>query len=68
MNTSQAKPGTIRASLRYPAFRRLLGGLAVSELGDWLYNLALIATTWLSSPWSTTGHSARGRGSPPPRG
>jgi Transmembrane secretion effector len=46
MNTSQARPGTIRASLRYPAFRWLLGGLAVSQLGDWLYNLALIALVY----------------------
>ena len=46
MTTSQAKPGTIRASLRYPAFRWLLGGLAVSQLGDWLYNLALIALVY----------------------
>src|SRR5882757_2863738 len=46
MNIQQAKPGTIRASLRYPAFRRLLGGLAVSQLGDWLYNLALVALVY----------------------
>ena len=46
MNIQQAKPGTIRASLRYPAFRWLLGGLAVSQLGDWLYNLALIALVY----------------------
>ena len=46
MNPSQARPGTIRASLRYPAFRWLLGGLAVSQLGDWLYNLALIALVY----------------------
>ena len=46
MNIQQAKPGTIRAALRYPAFRWLLGGLAVSQLGDWLYNLALIALVY----------------------
>ena len=46
MNFQQAKPGTIRASLRYPSFRWLLGGLAVSQLGDWLYNLALIALVY----------------------
>jgi len=34
-------PGTIRAALRYPAFRWLLSALAVSKVGDWLYNLAL---------------------------
>ena len=46
MNIRQAPAGTIRASLRYPAFRRLLGGLAVSQLGDWLYNLALVALVY----------------------
>ena len=46
MNIQHAKPGTIRAALRYPAFRWLLGGLAVSQLGDWLYNLALIALVY----------------------
>lgn len=46
MNIQQAKPGTIRASLRYPAFRWLVGGLAASQLGDWLYNLALVALVY----------------------
>jgi len=40
---------------RYPRFGRLLGALAASQLGDWLYNLALLAyvqerthsTAWL---------------------
>jgi MFS family permease len=40
-----------------PAFRRLLTGLAVSSLGDWLYNVALLAfvfertgsPTWLAA-------------------
>jgi MFS family permease len=41
MNTG--KHGTMRAALRYPAFRALMAGLAVSQAGDWLYNLALIA-------------------------
>lgn len=48
-------PGTIGAALRHKPFRRLLTALAVSEAGDWLYNLALIAlvfgrthsATWL---------------------
>jgi MFS family permease len=43
MNMQNAPAGTIRGSLRYPSFRRLLAGLAVSQVGDWLYNLALIA-------------------------
>jgi MFS family permease len=42
-------------ALRIPRFRRLLAALAVSQAGDWLYNLALLAyvdgrthsTTWL---------------------
>lgn len=42
MNSKEKAAGTIRASLRYPAFRLLLTGLAVSQLGDWLYNLALV--------------------------
>jgi MFS family permease len=46
MNMQSATGGTIRAALRYPAFRRLLGGLAVSQVGDWLYNLALIALVY----------------------
>jgi MFS family permease len=46
MNTQNAAAGTIRASLRYPAFRCLLGALAVSQIGDWLYNLALIALVY----------------------
>jgi MFS family permease len=41
---------------RYPRFRRLLASLAVSQAGDWLYNLALLAfvnerthsSTWLA--------------------
>ena len=32
--------------LRYPAFRKLLAGLAVSQVGDWLYNLALVALVY----------------------
>ena len=39
MNT---KEGTIRAALGYPAFRSLIAGLAVSQVGDWMYNLALV--------------------------
>jgi predicted MFS family arabinose efflux permease len=46
MTMQIAGSGTIRASLRYPAFRRLLAGLAVSQVGDWLYNLALIALVY----------------------
>ena len=42
MNKQNAAAGTIRAALRYPGFRMLLSGLAVSQAGDWLYNLALV--------------------------
>ena len=38
-----AAPGTIRAALRHRDFGRLLLGLAVSQAGDWLYNVALLA-------------------------
>jgi MFS family permease len=40
---STAQQGTIRAALGYRDFRILLAGLAVSQLGDWLYNVALVA-------------------------
>jgi MFS family permease len=42
VNFQNAPAGTIRAALRYPAFRWLLGSLAVSQTGDWMYNLALV--------------------------
>jgi MFS family permease len=42
MSLRRAPSGTIRAALRYPAFRWLACGLAVSQIGDWLYNLALV--------------------------
>jgi MFS family permease len=38
-----APAGTIRGALRHRCFRRLLAGLAVSQAGDWLYNVALLA-------------------------
>ncbi|HEY3880359.1 MAG TPA: MFS transporter [Trebonia sp.] len=46
MNTQNAASGTMRSSLRHPEFRWLLAGLAVSQAGDWLYNLALIALVY----------------------
>jgi MFS family permease len=46
MTKQNATAGTIRAALRYPAFRWLAAGLAVSMIGDWLYNLALIALVY----------------------
>jgi MFS family permease len=35
--------GTIRGALRSGPFRRLLAALAISQAGDWLYNVALLA-------------------------
>src|ERR1700742_4357695 len=58
MNMRNAPDGTIRAALRYPAFRRLLGGLAVSQIGDWLYTLALVTLDYSRT------HSALWAGSP----
>ena len=46
MIIQNAPPGTIRAALRYPAFRWLLSALAVSQVGDWLYNLALVVLVY----------------------
>ena len=46
MNMPNTPQGTIRAALRYRSFRKLLGGLAVSQIGDWLYNLALITLVY----------------------
>jgi MFS family permease len=62
MNTNNAPTGTIRAALRYPAFRRLLTGLAVSQIGDWLYNLALVALVYErthSALWAGVTTAAR---------
>ena len=62
MNMNNAPAGTIRAALRYPAFRRLLTGLAVSQIGDWLYNLALVAVVYErthSALWAGVTTAAR---------
>ena len=59
MNT---KEGTIRAALGYPAFRSLLAGLAVSQVGDWLYNLALVTLVYQrtgSAMWAGVATAAR---------
>jgi MFS family permease len=34
--------GTLRAALRHRDFRQLLAGVAISQAGDWLYNVALL--------------------------
>src|ERR1700735_4959898 len=62
MNMRTAPEGTIRAALRYPAFRKLLGGLAVSQIGDWLYNLALVTLVYSrthSALWAGVTTAAR---------
>ena len=46
VNTRTAPSGTLRAALRYPSFRWLLGSLAVSQIGDWMYNLALVVLVY----------------------
>jgi MFS family permease len=46
MNMPNTPQGTIRAALGHTAFRRLLGGLAASQIGDWLYNLALVTLVY----------------------
>jgi MFS family permease len=58
----QTKEGTIRAALAYPAFRSLLAGLAVSQVGDWLYNLALVTLVYQrtgSALWAGAATAAR---------
>jgi len=62
MNKQNAAAGTIRAALRYPGFRMLLSGLAVSQAGDWLYNLALVMLVYQrthSALWAGVTTAAR---------
>jgi MFS family permease len=57
-----AAPGTMRGALRHGAFRRLLAGLAVSQAGDWLYNVALLAFVYErthSAGWLAATTAAR---------
>jgi predicted MFS family arabinose efflux permease len=57
-----APAGSIRAALGHARFRRLLGALAVSQAGDWLYNLALLALVYErtgSSTWVAVTTAAR---------
>ena len=57
-----SREGTIRAALGYPAFRSLLAGLAVSQVGDWLYNLALVTMVYQrtgSAMWAGVATAAR---------
>jgi hypothetical protein len=50
---------TIRASLRYPAFRRLLSALAVSQIGSWIHNLALVPPVCSWTHWADVATVAR---------
>ena len=62
MNTTNAPAGTIRSALRHPDFRWLLSGLAVSQIGDWLYNLALVVLVYdrtHSALWAGVTTAAR---------
>jgi MFS family permease len=62
VNLQNSPAGTIRASLRHSAFRLLIGGLAVSQIGDWLYNLALITMVYQgthSAEWAGITTAAR---------
>jgi MFS family permease len=57
-----AAPGTMRSALRHASFRRLLVGLAVSQAGDWLYNVALLAFVYErthSAGWLAATTAAR---------
>src|SRR5947208_9676285 len=62
MTMTNAPSGTIRAALRYPDFRFLLSALAVSQVGDWLYNLALVVLVYdrtHSALWAGVTTAAR---------
>ena len=63
---SPTRPSTpapsIRDALRHPRLRRLLAALAVSQAGDWLYNLALVVLVLdrtHSSVWVAVTTAAR---------
>jgi MFS family permease len=52
----------MRSALRHRGFRRLLAGLAVSQAGDWLYNVALLAFVYErthSAGWLAATTAAR---------
>src|SRR3954452_2008189 len=59
---SGADSAAMNIARRYPRFRRLLASLAVSQAGDWLYNLALLAFVFEpthSSAWLAITTAAR---------
>jgi MFS family permease len=58
----KAQSGTIRAALRYRGFRWLVASMAVSQVGDWLYNLALVVLVYdrtHSALWAGVTTAAR---------
>lgn len=62
MTTGNRPSGTIRAALSHSPFRRLLAGLAISQIGDWLYNLALVTLVYErthSAMWAGVAAAAR---------
>jgi hypothetical protein len=60
MNMMQnAAAGTIRASLRYPAFRPQLAARAGSQIGDWIHNLALVPPVCRWTHWAGAATVAR---------
>lgn len=62
MNFTNPPEGTIRAALRHRDFRVLLAGQAVSQFGDFLYNVALIAVVYQrtgSALWAGVTSAAR---------
>jgi MFS family permease len=57
-----AATGSIRSALRHRDFRRLLIALAVSQAGDWLYNVAYLALVFErthSATWVSVATAAR---------
>jgi hypothetical protein len=59
--------GAIRAALGHRDFRLLLGGQAISNTGDWLYNVSLIvyvldvthSGTWVAARFARTNPEHR---------
>src|SRR6266536_3181310 len=62
MRSSGRDSAPMNAARHNPRFRRLLAGLAISQAGDWLYNLALLAFVYErthSSVWVGLTTAAR---------
>jgi MFS family permease len=62
MTAATRQQTSLTAALRIPRFRRLLAALAVSQAGDWLYNLALLAVVFErthSATWVALTTAAR---------